>query len=112
MILDTLKTLALPSEMQKDYLVSLGTYPLTDELALEFDDAFVPFIAKVDNNADEVLKVEILPGLKTIDSIFNNMDEKSMPGIWHVDSLNSEPWNEVRTIAQKLIATFERLRWA
>lgn len=37
---EAIKSLASNSDIQRKYLKDLGSFPITDELALEFDDAF------------------------------------------------------------------------
>ena len=42
LLVEAVERLAAPADEQLAYLQNLGTYPLLDELALEFDDAFGP----------------------------------------------------------------------
>ncbi|MFI6101281.1 hypothetical protein ACIA8G_37530 [Lentzea sp. NPDC051213] len=85
--------LAMPADAQRAWLESIGTAPLADELALEFDDALIRHRAVSTEAAALVARINGL------------LEDMSGPGpVWHVDALATAPqWAEVRALAQEAL---------
>jgi len=107
LLVKSLRVLALNASQQKEYLRDLGTYPSTDEIAIEFDDAFKFFIS---NNEHEKFEgTKFLLNVNLINDkldFFSSLEESE---IWYVDSLDKEPWCEIRQLAIDSISALDYL---
>lgn len=90
--------LAMPAREQIEYLEQLGTAPSVDELALEFDDLYVPVTARWRATGD---RSELLGLLAQVDAALGAQTA------WTVDDLDSKSWVEIRQLAKSALARFE-----
>lgn len=102
-IIKVLRRLALPAIQQKEYLFDLGTAPSADELALEFDDAYLLFTNNIENRGNGIDDRIVLEKIKEINSILNQMSNLDDPDIWNVKSLNNTWWNKIRLLASEVL---------
>jgi hypothetical protein len=95
-----LAVLALPSDLQIEWLQSLGDVGQSaDELALEFDDGYVLLWHFIPENW---LALDIRPILDEINRLFDDMSGPTGP--WSFDELESDPrWEQVRGLAQRAL---------
>jgi len=110
-ILKILETLSFSKDDKIIYLTNLGTYPSTDELALEFDDAYKfslnIILEKMDT--DSACCLEFLNKLKEIDAIFDKMSDVKLNIFWDVSSLDCEEWNKIRRLAKEALDYSENI---
>lgn len=108
--LDTLKLLASNSETQVKYLDNLGTFPMTDELALQFIDLYPFFIKSLERlDSDSVLKKEIISNIYSIKFHFDKMSETTDISIWNISALNNSDWNLIRDLAINTLNILSRI---
>ena len=93
--IESIKLLASSSDIQRKYLKDLGSYPVTDELALEFDDAFhnIDQWSSVDSLLDEISQLNKLLDLLDINE-----------GTWLESALDNKPWSEIRNLAKSILS--------
>lgn len=92
--------LALPAREQIGYLEQLGTAPLVDELALEFDDIYLAAAAQWGASS---IRSELLGLLAQIDAAL------AAQNAWTVDDLESRSWAEIRQLAKSALARIQSL---
>lgn len=98
-IVKSMEILALSSDEQIKYLKELGTYPSTDELALQFEDAYLKFVGDYNEGIISSTKSgNLLEDMKNVNEILNNMSDSKIFSLWNVESLNEEHWNQVRLL--------------
>lgn len=103
-LIDALKILADIEENQVSYLVSLGTSPSTDELALQFDDTYMAVKGKLAETGNSIFVDEkVLKTLDSIDSLFDDMSHVSNNSFWDVSSLGNAEWAKVRELAREIL---------
>ena len=91
-LLRVLKNLAAPKEQQIAYLQQLGTFPLFDELALEFEDIF--FVVK-SKKYNFLLKV-----MNLLENLSKNLEDMSKKE-WLADTMTEKCWDRVRNVARE-----------
>ena len=97
---ETVDRLALEAPDQIAYLQALGTYPITDELALEFHEAFLL--------ADQLVEAGRLPRsvyrrAAEIDGLLNGLSDGTKKN-WLPEALDADPrWRKVRAIARDVL---------
>jgi hypothetical protein len=101
----TLRNLASEPDAQKAFLVALGSWDNTDELALEFDDIYRPLVHHLGELNVPQSAVEKLARLNEL------LDEMSGPQnaeLWGPDALKtSERWAEVRRLAADILSDLD-----
>jgi hypothetical protein len=99
MILHCIELLAANSDAQRSYLKQSGSYPCTDEIALEFDDAYRRFAAETDSEIPQsiIIKIDLLNSM--LDRLSDSHDEN----IWNESSLETSHWNEIRNTAVSVL---------
>lgn len=103
-IINALKILAATKDVQKEYLLKIGTFPSTDELALQFSDAYSVYKVKLkEQNDDLSAKGNLLKKFNEIDLLFDEMSSVSNYHLWNVSSLDKKEWNEVRSLANNIL---------
>lgn len=98
MLVEAVERLAAAPDSQEAYLRQLGSYPSLDELALEFDDAFVPVRSMLDDSTSWAVE------LRRLDAKLTSISGQHHAGLWFASALTGEEWNEVRALARKAIA--------
>jgi hypothetical protein len=96
----TVERLADTPDEQRDYLSGLGTQGLTDELALEFDDALQPVRHQFDVlgvQASVVVRIEALA------NALSAMGGAGHEWLWRPEALDGPEWSNVRAIAAEII---------
>ncbi|MGH7889688.1 MAG: hypothetical protein ACRENF_03975, partial [Thermodesulfobacteriota bacterium] len=88
------------------YLKRLGTFPSTDELALEFDDVYLTFKSNL-SSLESGIDNEFVSKIDSLNELFDGMSENH-PELWIVDSLNSNDWSRVRDIAKEALEIHSR----
>lgn len=106
-----LKTLAETKDNQVSYLIRLGTFPSTDELALEFSDTYQPVKPKLKENTSH-FKKKVIENLEKIDLLFDEMSNIQNNVFWNADSLDGIEWNKVRELSKEILSIlmFENLK--
>ncbi|WP_116790178.1 hypothetical protein [Flavobacterium psychrotrophum] len=101
-IFKVLNTLASSKEEQVSYLIAIGTFPSTDELAIEFDDEYKILLGILNDKKNSFLNshLNFLNKLNEIDSIFAEMNHANVKIFWDAASLGSEKWNKIRERAK------------
>jgi hypothetical protein len=95
---ETVGRLALDPEGQLAYLRDLGTYPVTDELGMEFDDAYKLSDQLV---AAGRLSPALYADLTKIDQLLSDLS--GVEENWLPEALESDPrWAKVREIARSV----------
>ena len=102
-----LEVLAMSSTAQLQYLQALGTYPLIDELALEFGDAYGFFRGQVRTGAETGVSFAALRGLAKIDVTLALMSDQKESFSWYAECLDDPRWEAVR---QQASATLDQIR--
>lgn len=73
-LFEALQILADTKENRAAYLVGLGTFPSTDELAFQFADTYHVFRRKLDEEGSNMsLDEKLLKNLYNINSLFDDM---------------------------------------
>jgi len=104
-LLKILTVLASTEAEQINYLIKLGTFPLTDEFALEFDDAYQFFLSNIDERKkDNSINKIFLDKLNEIDLIFIEMSNVNSNIFWNVSSLNLTEWSKIRKLAKEALS--------
>src|SRR5690606_16213620 len=98
-LLRSLEMLASSADAQEEYLRGLGTLPSTDELALEFDDAYEFF----KSSADKEGLGAFISRVDEIDELFDAMSVGGNADMWTVESLARGEWVKIREIAKEAI---------
>ena len=93
-IVKAIECLSLSPDKQVDYLKGLGTYPYLDELALQFDDAFVSVKGRL---------TELIDELESLNSLLDNLSEEQYPDIWNAKSLGAPPWEQIRSLTKNIL---------
>lgn len=103
----SIQHLAWPADRQKMYLqVDLGVSALTDELALEFEDAYraaAPLLEELG------VPTQVRESLLTIEQLLQEMraTESDRLATWSLTGLdNLRSWAELRTLASDLLGAF------
>lgn len=101
-ILKILNILSSSSKEQTNYLINLGTFPSTDELAIEFEDGYkvLTNIFLDEKYKSSIFYLDFLNKLKEIDIIFDMMSSIEINIFWDVSSLDSQEWCRIRNIAK------------
>ena len=95
LLIKSIELLASTSDGQRRYLKQIGTFPSADELALEFDDAYRPFISQAEADFQNLIMI----GLSKIDSLLNLYSDMKDKTIWSEEALDNIYWTEVRDTA-------------
>lgn len=107
-LLKILAILASTKDKQIDYIVKLGTFPSTDEFALEFDDAYKVFLGIIDEKEnDKSINPIFINKLSEIDFIFETMSSEGNDDFWNISSLSLSEWNKIRELAKEALVTNE-----
>ncbi len=91
--------LAANAADQRNYLKKIGTFPSTDELALEFDDAYRPFIGAKDPDLPSSIMIKLNSIIFLFD-LYSDMEDET---IWLESSLDSHLWAKLREIANSVL---------
>jgi hypothetical protein len=102
-ILKILTLLASTKDEQIEYLINLGTSPSTDELALEFDDAYNIFLVNLCENDNFSINQKCLEMLNEIDVLFTDMSNNEINDFWNISSLNLKEWNCIRELSKQIL---------
>lgn len=104
LLLEAITLLASDPATQLAYLNSLGSYPVVDELALDFDaiaSARNDMLAKGEITAEEH---QLLPKL---DSMLDQMSGPANAALWTPEALQTHPlWSDVRREATQCLQAF------
>jgi hypothetical protein len=95
-LLRSLEMLASSADVQEEYLRGLGTLPLTDELALEFDDAYELFKSSADKDRFSAF----ISRIDEIDELFEGMSAGGNADLWTNEALARGEWAKIREIAK------------
>lgn len=100
LLVKTVVRLAATPEDQRAYLNDLGVSGLTDELALEFDDALQPVrhqLRELGIDPVDIARIELLSDLLV------DMSGAENEQLWLPEALDSPPWRRVRDVATELV---------
>jgi hypothetical protein len=97
-----LKLIAANRSEQEAYLKKLGTYPLWDEIAFEFDDIFK--MLNVENNPFG-LPLETLSLLRRINTLFGEMSKSENTEMWYATKLDERAWENLSKLAERTLTT-------
>jgi hypothetical protein len=97
-ILKAVRCLSFSPDKQVEYLKNLGSYPSVDELALQFDDAFVSMKGELKESISE---------LENLNSLLDSLNEEQDSDIWNAKSLISPPWEQIRLLSKKILVKME-----
>ena len=96
----TVEHLAAPPEAQRQYLSQLGTPDSADELALEFDDSYVPVRSQ--------LPERVIAHLDALNRLLQQFSGPDHSDKWSAAALSEESaWAEVRLSAQRVLDDVE-----
>ena len=99
LLIKSIKLLAATPDEQRDYLKKSGSFPCTDEFALEFDDAYRYFATQ----EEESVLHSASNKLKRINAILEALSNSTNESNWNENSLNNNAWTEVRKIAISIL---------
>jgi hypothetical protein len=109
-IIEALKILAEAKDKQIGYLKNLGTYPSTDELALQFSDTYQVFKGSLEDSLGTSFSIEnVLKNLNSINFIFDRMSNTSDNSFWDISSLDNEEWDNIRKLAVETLPLILKL---
>lgn len=96
----TIGRLAQSPDEQREYLLGLGAQGLTDELALEFDDALQPL-----RHQFEVLGVSapVVIRIEALANVLSAMGGADREWLWRPEALGRPEWLNVREIAVDIL---------
>lgn len=103
---DAVAVLASPPEAQREWLRRIGTFPVTDELAIEFDDwaQLLPQLGAddlVDDESDQAIQ-RLAAALDRLQAAFGTDPDK-----WQASALDESPeWETVREAAGPALVAF------
>ncbi|WOX19972.1 hypothetical protein [Streptomyces solicathayae] len=99
LLMEALTVVAAPVSAQEAWLKKHGVE--TDEIALDFDHAF----RMVEGLMEEgLVSRDVLPDLRMIDSIFDEMSRDESPNRWAATALSSDAeWIRARGLAQRVL---------
>ncbi len=101
-----LRNLAADADEQRRYLESLGTAPMADELALEFDDFASRVVEAVRKG---LLSRDTGDAINAIDAFLSSISGEANGSLWTVDALYTAPqWVQVRLLAAEALRHYER----
>jgi hypothetical protein len=103
LLINSIKSLAFSSETQRDYLKQIGTFPSLDELALDFDDAYRPFVGELATHPSNPITLS----LQKINLLLDSFSEDKT--IWTEESLDNKSWTELRAIAASILRDIEQI---
>ena len=90
------ENLSSSAERQASYLEALGTAPSSDELAIEFDDAYRTVIAQLSGRASQLAE--------ELNEMLESMSGEASGHLWTIESLHGEEkWTKVRQLAGTLL---------
>jgi hypothetical protein len=92
--------LAASPERQLAWLRELGTFPLLDELALEFDDEFDRMGSSVDHASS-------MRALTALDEQLSLMGGPENAGLWWPEALDGAEWSQVRELAVRALSELD-----
>lgn len=95
-----LQRLAAPAHEQRRWLEEIGTAPLLDELALEFDDA-------LKSPEGEAVASRVPEKIRCLDEHLLSFSGPSYERLWKVDALTAPEWEEVRRLARNALRLLE-----
>jgi len=97
-LFNALVTLAISADAQVAWLKKIGTFPSTDELALEFSDWSEILPQLVDSGVVDS------PASIAIQQVGETLDKVQEAGVQAIDDLaNSRLWEDVRSAAGKAV---------
>jgi hypothetical protein len=102
-LIESVKRLAAPPDEQVAYLRRLGSFPSLDELALEFNDMFVPARATPSSPHPEWAEA-----LRRLDERLEEMSGQANAELWLAHALNGTEWTQVRELARDALAVRPR----
>lgn len=88
---------------QAIYLAGLGTSPLVDELALDYDDAYRMLASLAPERG---LPSQFTSILEEIDEALRRMSHSDDRDVWQVAALSTQEWNAIRDQARTLLASW------
>ena len=97
--------LSLTSVEQNEHLKRLGTFPSTDELALEFEDAYFYFKSRLERETIDIDK-DIILSIEKINNMLDGLSYSNDMDIWNVNSLNGKEWSNIRQVAASVMEQF------
>ncbi|MFI9343359.1 hypothetical protein ACIG0D_19135 [Streptomyces sp. NPDC052773] len=98
--MEALTVVAAPASAQIAWLARHGV--VTDEIALDFDHGFRMAERLVEEGH---LGSDVLPDLRVIDSVFDEMTRDESPERWTAAALISDPgWSRARASARRVLA--------
>lgn len=100
LLIEALKTLAATPDEQRSYLVELGVEGLTDELALELDDAIKPLWHQFEALGVSPLAVS---ELESLDKALVQMSGSENISLWRPAALDRSEWWAVRRQAAECL---------
>ncbi len=91
-----LALLAMSGAKQAQYLIELGTYPLLDELALEYSDTYLVFKDRVEFGRIKGISSNVITGLEEIDLSLNELSDQKDSFSWYEECLADPRWESIR----------------
>jgi len=91
--------LAADPETQEAHVRELGSWPLLDELALEFDAVAEAFAATATPNA--------AASVRALSEKLDEMSGEENSGLWQPQALGGPEWGDVRALATDALAALD-----
>lgn len=101
---EVLDILAKDENLQVQYLKALNVSPLADELALRFEDIYIPFKANIESEGvynGFIPTLFEMKKLEEINDLFDSMSDNAE--IWNVNALHNQEWQTIRKLANELL---------
>jgi hypothetical protein len=98
LLIDAIKLLAASAHEQRAYLKKSGLFPCTDEIALQFDDAYRYFETR-----ESHLTGSISNKLKSINAMLDVLSNSADKSIWNEKSLAENSWTDLRKITSSIL---------
>jgi hypothetical protein len=99
MLRKSIGLLAAMPDIQRQYLRKSGSFPSTDELALEFDDAYQQFMGQPGFSRTNIITSKLIK----INWLLDSFSETEDTFIWLEESLDHQSWGEIRDIARSIL---------
>lgn len=105
-LIECTKRLAASPDEQIRYLKNLGTYPLVDELALEFADVAGVATQKRENGEITDVQYQVI---ERLDAMLDQFSSSENSDLWTPEALrHAEEWHVVRQVANEALAVLSK----
>jgi hypothetical protein len=96
-LLKAVERLAAEPRVQEEWLRSIGTWPMLDELALDFEYEF----DRVRHGPDDALSLGALHALRELNSHLDEISGEQRAELWQPEALRGPEWRRACELAHR-----------